>query len=527
MAYELYQRLELSSEATPAEIKRNYFRLVRKYSPEKNPQQFKSIREAYETLSDVKAKQNYDILQQHGDQISKLVNDAVEKMSEGTWHEAIPLLKKVLVLLPEENAARNQLGICFSRLQDWVSALKVYRKLTTDAADVPLYWLNYGAMFKEYAASYEEDDVTRESLYQQAREQFKKAIDIEPYNSEPYLEISRTYADEGEFTKALAWAERAIGADGKTDLHDFETLFYICVIHLRSGEFHKIQTVAERIIALLPDDNEDARKYVAAKFYNFGLEITRIGFEDTNITLLNAARLFFKAAKTFDPNDEDINNLKGNLDNLLKAYELFDPLSNDTNLSTGFSSLAAFSLSDALNNEIDNRDEVFNNIINQIFTAQPRLIINSIVRIKTYYFPIYQLNSSLFERIQEHAQKSLVQVQNEPKKKNGCFLTSACVSNAGLPDNCFELQTLRDFRDNYLALTAEGRFLIDQYYVEAPIILDFINSDNQRKLILGNILVVIRECVYYICYQYPDKALNSYSRMFYALRAQYFRSDKI
>ncbi|PLZ90693.1 hypothetical protein CEN44_10290 [Fischerella muscicola CCMEE 5323] len=47
MANEFYQLLELSPQATPSEIKRNYCRLVRKYSPEKDPERFKLIREAY------------------------------------------------------------------------------------------------------------------------------------------------------------------------------------------------------------------------------------------------------------------------------------------------------------------------------------------------------------------------------------------------------------------------------------------------------------------------------------------------
>jgi len=516
MAYEFYQLLELSPLATPSEIKRNYFRLVRKYSPEKDPERFKSVREAYETLSDPKAKENYDSLQQHGEQISKLVNEAEEKMSKENWGAAIPIFKKVIVLLPGENAARNQLGICFARLQDWDNALKVYRKLTKDGSDVPLYWLNYGAMFKEYAGSLEDDDTRRSGLYQQAREQFKKAIDLEPYNSEPYLEISRTYTDEGEYTKALSWAGRAVGADGKTDLQDFETLFYICVIHLRSGEFKKIQSVAERIIYLLPKDDEDTRKYVAARFYNFGIEIAQIGFANSNITLLDAARLFFKAAETFDPNDEDIKQIKGSLDNLIQAYELFDSFKEDSQLSLGFSRLAAFSLSNALNHEIDNNDEVFNDILNEIFSVPHTMILHSVRRVKSLYFPIYQLNNSLFDKIQEAAEN-----QNQGKKKRGCFLTTACVSYAGLPDDCFELQTLRDFRDTYLALTPDGEALIRQYYEEAPIIVDLIDLDQHRELVLEGVLETVRKCVDYICCQRPDDALTSYMKMYQRLRIQY------
>ena len=58
----------------------------------------------------------------------------------------------------------------------------------------------------------------------------------------------------------------------------------------------------------------------------------------------------------------------------------------------------------------------------------------------------------------------------------GCYLTSACVAAKGLPDNCEQLQTLRAFRDRYLASQPGGREEIDRYYALAPGIVDSINQ---------------------------------------------------
>ena len=43
-----YQILGIAENADPKEIKRAYFRLVRQYSPETDPERFQEIREAYE-----------------------------------------------------------------------------------------------------------------------------------------------------------------------------------------------------------------------------------------------------------------------------------------------------------------------------------------------------------------------------------------------------------------------------------------------------------------------------------------------
>ena len=49
-----------------------------------------------------------------------------------------------------------------------------------------------------------------------------------------------------------------------------------------------------------------------------------------------------------------------------------------------------------------------------------------------------------------------------------CFITTAVCENSGKPDDCYELTTLRSFRDNWLAFTPGGTELIHEYYNIAP-----------------------------------------------------------
>ncbi|HLO84790.1 MAG TPA: DnaJ domain-containing protein [Nostocaceae cyanobacterium] len=417
MAYELYHVLELSPQASPEEIKRSYYRLVRKYSPEKDPERFKSIREAYETLSDPKGRDNYDALQKHGEQVSKLFDEAEAKMSDGEWSKAILLLKQIILLFPGGEAARNRLGICYIRAKEWDNAIKVYRKLTKDNPETPLYWFNYGYAYKEYAESLEDDDLNKSLLYNQAREQFKQAIDLEPYNSEPYLEISRTYTDEEDYSKALSWAERAIGADGKTDLQDFETLFYICIIHLRSREYAKIQTSAQRIISLIPDGDEDISKYVASRFADIGFEVGKAGYDSTNIELLRAGASFLNAAIKFDPNNQQLKEAQELIEGIYQAYDLVENLQEDSQISTGFYRLAIFNLASALSHEIEDRKQVFDNILTEIFSVSFHNVLSSVRRIKYYYYPIYKMDIQLYDQIESVAKEQVQAQSNQAAKK--------------------------------------------------------------------------------------------------------------
>lgn len=54
------------------------------------------------------------------------------------------------------------------------------------------------------------------------------------------------------------------------------------------------------------------------------------------------------------------------------------------------------------------------------------------------------------------------------KRDSSCFLTTAACSYKGLPDDCFELEVLRNFRDEVLLSTEEGRLMMEQYYAIAP-----------------------------------------------------------
>ena len=47
-----YEILGLQENASQAEIKRAYFRLIRQYTPEKDPERFQEIRRAYENLKE-------------------------------------------------------------------------------------------------------------------------------------------------------------------------------------------------------------------------------------------------------------------------------------------------------------------------------------------------------------------------------------------------------------------------------------------------------------------------------------------
>lgn len=61
-----------------------------------------------------------------------------------------------------------------------------------------------------------------------------------------------------------------------------------------------------------------------------------------------------------------------------------------------------------------------------------------------------------------------------PKTNNKgsfCFITTAVCDYYGKPDNCYELTTLRHYRDTWLRAQPDGESLIAEYYASAPLIV--------------------------------------------------------
>ena len=104
-----------------------------------------------------------------------------------------------------------------------------------------------------------------------------------------------------------------------------------------------------------------------------------------------------------------------------------------------------------------------------------------------------------------------------------CYLTTACCTAMGLPDDCPELQTLRVFRDSVLLATSEGRALVDQYYAMAPGIVRGVErkegprANTVWRQVFGRVCRIAR----LIRAGDHDGATTAYKQLSFSLRARY------
>ena len=104
------------------------------------------------------------------------------------------------------------------------------------------------------------------------------------------------------------------------------------------------------------------------------------------------------------------------------------------------------------------------------------------------------------------------------EKGGGCFLTTAACQYKGLADNCHELEVLRQFRDEYLLATDEGRQLVALYYLIAPKIAERL----VRISDLEEVWRTITDCVALIEAARYQEAVHAYQKMVRSLQTRFF-----
>lgn len=87
--------------------------------------------------------------------------------------------------------------------------------------------------------------------------------------------------------------------------------------------------------------------------------------------------------------------------------------------------------------------------------------------------------------------KAVINPKNRDEESN-CFITTACVKYYGLKDDCYELQTLRHFRDSYLLKSDKGKRMVSKYYQVAPAIVKCLEADEKKKVIFTELFLQIK-----------------------------------
>jgi tetratricopeptide (TPR) repeat protein len=290
MGSTLYEVLGVPETATPEEIKRAYFRLVRRHRPTERPEMFQQFNNAHRVLSDERRRGAYDQARKAGRRVQALQDQAAAALDKDT-QKAIMLLRSAIAFAPDLPRPRMMLAQALTRIAEY------------EAAEKQFLWLI-------------EDDPRNESLrvkfarslllqqrYTDAEEQLHEALRINPLYYDAMVTLSRVYDAAERVDEAVATLEQAIGSHGADNFADLDALMRLLVLHFQRGRVTDMETTKQRVLAVLPTDDPDRLGRGIRRIARRGRELYESG-KDSAATVL--AELAVAGAAFSDEIDETV-----------------------------------------------------------------------------------------------------------------------------------------------------------------------------------------------------------------------------
>lgn len=110
-------------------------------------------------------------------------------------------------------------------------------------------------------------------------------------------------------------------------------------------------------------------------------------------------------------------------------------------------------------------------------------------------------------------------------KQRLCYITTAVCESLQKPDDCYELETLRAYRDQYLLAECHEDALVEEYYCVAPLIVEAINHQADSVQIYKGILEeYIQPCIRLIESEQKEACKELYKEMVHTLQNKYLHA---
>lgn len=132
------------------------------------------------------------------------------------------------------------------------------------------------------------------------------------------------------------------------------------------------------------------------------------------------------------------------------------------------------------------------------------------------HFPKTNLQAATFKQI------------NSGFKRKFCYITTAVCETFGKPDDCYELNLFRSYRDNYLLKREDGEVIVHEYYDLAPTIVKHINKRKDSRKIYQEIWdTYLSPCLTMIENGENEACMELYIDMVREMQRRYFITSGI
>jgi curved DNA-binding protein CbpA len=372
-----YEILGLTAAATTPEIKRAYFATVRKYPPERFPEEFKRVKEAYDTLADPESRLLYD----QGDrnpEVRKYLDKAKQAYDQEDYETALTYLEKVLQIAPQNSRARNLTGFCYIDLELFDKAIALYKKLTYEFPNNESFFFNLGEAY-----------ICAEA-FKKAQDALENALRLEKGNASTYIKLSNCHFRLGKSLEARRTLEEGLRCCGP----DVSLYLKLIQIDISEDDQELLRRNIARLVKLAKTDTAMQENVAWAL-----VEIAEDLMDDERPEL---AMPLLTKAKQLNPAQE-IKDMASAATRQKKLFAVLKQLQADSLIHPWLKDWLDITIHAA---EDDNFfDPLFDLHINThrlLFLRRPANLFSSVERIREHYPQIFKCQRKFFQDLLKH-----------------------------------------------------------------------------------------------------------------------------
>ncbi|AEB75297.1 hypothetical protein ADU80_03580 [Clostridium botulinum] len=393
----LYDILQIDDKIRDIEIKKAYIKMLRKYPPEKCPEEFKKIREAYEILIDPVLKAEYNAFINHKDNINEYRKKGNNALDKKQYRRAILYYKKILLIEPKLTFAKNKLGLVFFYDKQYEEAIIQFRELIQLNPHNSIFYNNLAYVYKE------------QRKYDLAEELLLKSYNIDSTNEKTVLVLVDIYIALGDYEKGIKFINRCIEENESDTFKEIMYYLKLIRIYVNINNINMISQILDRVKNIIPDE-EKVKEYVVWKLQKILEELLKDNDYELGYNIC-------EKLLQIDSKSEKILNLYNKFNEILKVHDLLKELARDERIIECLKKPIIYYLHWNINNEKEfnkkkkkNIEEIRESIENNFIN-----VLKSINILKTKYEVLYKYKEELYKDAYNMANENKLKNINEQK----------------------------------------------------------------------------------------------------------------